>query len=67
MINAIKDLKDDGIDISKEDMENLSPYLTSHIKRFGEYTLDLDGESEPISKYIAIDVRPIKSTLFLTY
>lgn len=49
MGNAIKLLKDDGIEVSKQDIKNLSPYLTSHIKRFGEYIIDLDEKSEPIT------------------
>lgn len=48
MGNTIKILKDEGIEVSKQDIKNLSPYLTSHIKRFGEYIIDLDGKSEPI-------------------
>lgn len=49
MENVVKQLKSEGIDVSKQDMKNLSPYLTSHIKRFGEYIIDLDGESDQIS------------------
>ena len=48
MGSTIKCLKDDGIEVTKQDIKNLSPYLTSHIKRFGEYIIDLDGKSEPI-------------------
>lgn len=48
MGNTIKRLKDDGVEVSKQDIKNLSPYLTSHIKRFGEYIIDLEGKSEPI-------------------
>lgn len=51
MMDAIKKLNIDGIEVSKKDIKNLSPYLTSHIKRFGEYTIDLDGEIEPISSF----------------
>lgn len=51
MMDAIKKLNSDGIEVSKEDIKNLSPYLTSHIKRFGEYTIDLDSEVEPILSF----------------
>lgn len=47
MMNAIKSLRDDGIEVSKDDIKNLSPYLTSHTKRFGEYIIDLDAEIKP--------------------
>lgn len=46
--NAIKQLQADGVEVSKQDIKNVSPYLTSHIKRFGEYIIDLDGKNEPI-------------------
>ncbi|MDK2587516.1 Tn3 family transposase [Romboutsia sedimentorum] len=49
MENVVKQLKSEGIDVSKQDIKNLSPYLTSHIKRFGEYVIDLAGESDPIN------------------
>ncbi|EQK39619.1 tn3 transposase DDE domain protein [[Clostridium] bifermentans ATCC 19299] len=51
MMDAIKKLNSDGIEVSKEDIKNLSPYLTSHIKRFGEYTIDLDCEIQPVSSF----------------
>lgn len=35
-------LKEEGYIITKEDIAGMSPYLTSSIKRFGEYILDLD-------------------------
>ena len=34
--------------ISKEDIARLSPYLTGHIKRFGDYVLDLDTVPQDI-------------------
>lgn len=40
--NALKRLKEDGNLILREDIKNLSPYMTSHIKRFGEYVIDLN-------------------------
>ena len=54
--NALKKLKDDGVLISRKDLENLSPYMTSHIKRFGEYVIDLNEIPEPI---IEIDIEEI--------
>lgn len=47
MMNAIKSLRDDRVEVSKDDIKNLSPYLTSHIRRFGEYIIDLDAETKP--------------------
>lgn len=42
--------------ISRNDIKNLSPYMTSHIKRFGEYVIDLDEIPEPINR---IDIEEI--------
>jgi len=42
LTDAINKLQKSGIAIGKEDIARLSPYLTSHIKRFGDYILDLD-------------------------
>jgi len=39
-----------------QDIENLSPYMTIHIKRFGEYVIDLIEIPEPI---IEIDIEEI--------
>ena len=54
--NSLKKLKDDGVLISIKDIENLSPYMTSNIKIFGEYVIDLNEIPEPI---IEIDIEEI--------
>jgi hypothetical protein len=36
------ELQEEGYTITKEDLSYMSPYLTEHIKRFGEYVLDLN-------------------------
>lgn len=51
MENTIIELKKEGIKITKEDIKTLSPYLTSHIKRFGEYILDLNNEVKPVANF----------------
>ena len=42
LTDTIHKLQKNGVAIGKEDIARLSPYLTSHIKRFGDYVLDLD-------------------------
>ena len=61
MGNTIKRLKDEGIEFSRQDIKSLSPYLTSHIKRFGEYIIDLDRKSEPI---VNLDLDKILSNIY---
>jgi TnpA family transposase len=36
-------LRKEGFFWNREDLASLSPYLTSHIKRFGDYLIDLDA------------------------
>jgi len=43
--NAIERLNEEGIVVKREDIKVMSPYMTSHIKRFGEYIIDLDDFS----------------------
>lgn len=37
----------EGYEIVREDIEMLSPYLTRHIKRFGDYMIDLENTPDP--------------------
>lgn len=39
--SIICELKSEGWDISKDDIKKLSPYLTEHIKRFGDYIYEM--------------------------
>ncbi|GLQ99007.1 Tn3 family transposase [Dyella mobilis] len=40
MSRVLELLRDEGIEISPEVLSGLSPYRTSHINRFGDYTID---------------------------
>lgn len=48
MTRVLAELRRDGANISPEVLAGLSPYRTSHINRFGDYTLDLKREVVPI-------------------
>lgn len=48
MTRVLAELRQDGATISPEVLAGLSPYRTSHINRFGDYTLDLKREVAPI-------------------
>ena len=41
MSDVIYQLTQDGAHIREEDIASLSPYITEHIKRFGDYTIDM--------------------------
>lgn len=45
---AIQGLLDQGFQITAEELKALSPYLTKHIKRFGEYVIDLNISPPPL-------------------
>ena len=38
----LRQLMDEGYPVAREDLAALSPYLTSHIKLFGDYVIDLE-------------------------
>ena len=42
LTDVLLQLKREGVVWSPEDLAALSPYLTRHIKRFGDYLVDLD-------------------------
>ena len=44
----IKNLMLDGFEVKAEDLKILSPYLTAHIKRFGDYVVDLSESPPPL-------------------
>lgn len=44
----IESLMKDGFQITAEDLKTLSPYLTKHIKRFGDYIIDLSQIPPPL-------------------
>jgi len=50
MSQIIQQLRDEGWVIRKEDLAKLSPYLTEHIRRFGDYILNLGLVNKNIDK-----------------
>lgn len=44
----IQSLLDEGFQITENELKALSPYLTKHIKRFGEYIIDLHISPPPL-------------------
>jgi len=50
----IKSLTRSGWKITREDVAALSPYVTSHVKRFGDYLIDVDVIPEPYEIELAL-------------
>ena len=48
MTNVLRQLQQEGVFVTPEVVSRLSPYLTEHIKRFGQYILDMDTQPEPL-------------------
>ncbi len=40
---VLQQLQSEGDLLEREDVTCLSPYLTSHIKRFGDYVIDMEA------------------------
>jgi hypothetical protein len=43
---VLKGLLKEGYPVTREILGRLSPYLTEHIRRFGDYSLDMTVEEE---------------------
>jgi TnpA family transposase len=48
MTHVLYELQQEGICVTPEIVSRLSPYLTEHIKRFGQYFLDMITQPEPL-------------------
>jgi hypothetical protein len=49
LTNIINQLIKEKETVTPEFIKYLSPYMTEHIKRFGQYVLDLDELPEPLT------------------
>ncbi len=49
MTHALRGLAREGYPLRRDEIAQLSPYLRDHIKRFGDYVVDLDEIPAPLS------------------
>jgi TnpA family transposase len=42
LTGIVKELKEEGFEVSQEALAHINPYLTEHINRFGDYRINLD-------------------------
>lgn len=47
---VLRELIAEDYPVKREDVAALSPYLTRHIKRFGDYFIDLSAAPQPLSE-----------------
>ena len=45
---VVSELASEGHTVTKALVSRLSPYMTEHIKRFGEYVLDMNEKPNPL-------------------
>jgi len=50
IFGTLLQLRKEGFFWEREEITALSPYLTSHIKRFGDYLIDLDAIPQPLEE-----------------
>ncbi|MCW2939604.1 MAG: transposase [Actinomycetia bacterium] len=51
----LNQLKAEGSTVRAEDVATLSPYTTRHIRRFGDYVLDLSPPAETVHEHLDLD------------
>lgn len=56
MTRVIRELQGEGYEISRDDLAALSPYLTRHIKRFGDYYFDLGNVPQPLESDLSVPI-----------
>lgn len=57
----VRQLQEEGHVIDPEDLAHISPYLTEHIRRFGEYsTHELGLQPEAYDPHLDIDFSPLR-------
>ena len=57
----VRQLQEEGHVVDLEDLAHISPYLTEHIRRFGEYsTHELGPEPEAYDPHLDVDFSPLR-------
>ena len=56
MTTIIRELHGEGYEISRDDLAALSPYLTRHIKRFGDYYFNLGNVPQPLESDLSVPI-----------
>jgi hypothetical protein len=53
---VIQELNAEGVKIDRSMLATLSPYLTRHLKRYGDFVIDLQSIPSPLEEAISIPV-----------
>ncbi|MFI6061809.1 Tn3 family transposase [Streptomyces sp. NPDC051286] len=61
MAEIVRQLLEEGWEIDPEDLAHISPYLTEHINRFGEYSIhELGIQPEAYDPKLDVDFTPLR-------
>lgn len=58
---AVQILSGEGYPIRQQELASLSPYVTRHIKRYGDYVVDLHNIPQPLESAILLPIEIIES------
>ena len=48
LIKVLNEMINEGHEVTPECVQRLSPYMTEHVKRFGQYVLDMNMTPGPL-------------------
>ena len=57
---AVQILSSEGYPIRQQELASLSPYVTRHIKRYGDYVVDLQNIPQPLESAILLPIEIIE-------
>ena len=65
LTEVLQQLQREGYLLEREDVACLSPYLTSHIKRFGDYLIDMEAIPRALDEQMLLLWRAIVTNLYI--
>jgi Tn3 transposase DDE domain len=57
---AVRSLVEEGHKVDRELLSTLSPYLTRHLKRYGDYVVDLTTIPEPLDLAVSLPIEIVR-------
>jgi TnpA family transposase len=57
---AVRSLVEEGHQVDRELLSTLSPYLTRHLKRYGDYVVDLTTIPEPLDLAVSLPIEIVR-------
>ena len=54
LTDLLSGMADDGLPVTKKLVSRLSPYMREHIRRFGQYVLNMDDQPPPLATNVSL-------------